>query len=302
MIHFDELPQVIGDFIVRNLTTKRNFDEPFPVHDERSSWNDPNGRLSIIALDGHARGSIRFRYDERLSVDLAADGDLIVNAAIGIDPAVVDHFVADQVIPRAMDGNGQHILHAAMIGIGNRAILILGASGRGKSTLAASFHSAGWRLFGDDATIISWVDGCPSAEPVYRSLRLLPDSIAALFPTSVESEAVSDMSWKRQITLDPAAAPFDRPIIISAIFLIAPPDDSTVIEIRPLTSAELCMALVANAFACNPADIEQAHARLDKASRLATAVPAYSLSYPRDFHFLGDIRAAMIDRIGSDPK
>lgn len=260
-------------------------------------WADPAGKLSVNAVAHAGERAVRFRYDDRLSVDLVLGSELVVNAANDVPAALIEHFIADQVIPRAMAGDGHYILHSATIQIDDRSIMILGASGRGKSTLAASFHAAGRELLGDDATIVTWPDEQPSACPVYKSLRLLPDSIEALLPSSTDTVAVSDLTWKRRVVLPDDGSPSSRPLPIAALFVIAEPAIDSTIDIQPMTAGETCMALVENAFACNPADVGQARERLEKASRLARSLPCFSMSYPRDYHSLAAVRTAMLDQL-----
>ena len=292
---FEQMRRASGDRTFK-FKTIRGSSPSTGVIDETSLGADPAGRLSINVVDGTAGGVIRFRYDERLSVDLTSDSELVINAAIDVEPALIEHFVADQVVPRAMAGEGHYILHSATIRIGDRSIMILGASGRGKSTLAASFHAAGGALLGDDATIVTWPDERPASCPVYKSLRLLPDSIDALLPRSTATVAVSDLTSKRRVMLPADGSPSDDTLPIAAIFHIGEPTTDSTIDIRPMTVGEACMALVENAFACNPADIGQARLRLEKASRLAR-VPCFAMSYPRDYHSLGPVRAAMLDQL-----
>ena len=175
--------------------------------------------------------------------------------------------------------------------------MILGPSGRGKSTLAASFHVAGSELLGDDAAIVTWLDAVPSSRSLYKSLRLLPDSIDALLPLSTESEEVSELSWKRRVKFPDGGSSPIQPLPIAAVFYLDPPESNSAVEIRPMTVRESCMVLVENAFACNPADTGQAKGRLEQASKLAKSVPCFAISYPREYHFLPTVRAAMLDQV-----
>ena len=293
----EQIRRASGDRTFDRFKTIRRSSPSTGVMNEASLWTDPAGRFSITVVDGTAGGLIRFRYDERLSVDLTSDSELVINAAVDVEPALIEHFVADQVVPRAMAAEGQYVLHSATIRIGDRSIMILGASGRGKSTLAASFHVAGGTLLGDDATIVTWAGELPASCPVYKSLRLLPDSINALLPRSTDTVAVSELTWKRRVMLPVDGSPAVDPLPIAAIFNIGEPTTDSTIEIRPMTVGETCMALVENAFACNPADIGQARKRLEKASKLARSVPCFAMSYPRDYLSLGAVRAVMLDQL-----
>jgi hypothetical protein len=64
------------------------------------------------------------------------------------------------------------LLHAAWMARGRRGVLVAGAHGLGKSSLAAALRSRrGWRLFGDDVTLA--LPG-GTLRPLERPLRLKP--------------------------------------------------------------------------------------------------------------------------------
>ena len=59
--------------------------------------------------------------------------------------------------------------HSALLSRGGRGVAVIGASQSGKSTLATALWQAGWRLHGDDLTMI--IDGMALAAPRRVSLR-----------------------------------------------------------------------------------------------------------------------------------
>ena len=60
------------------------------------------------------------------------------------------------------------LIHASCVAIGGRAILIAGASGRGKSDLALRMIDRGARLVSDDYTLLTLADGALLAAPPER--------------------------------------------------------------------------------------------------------------------------------------
>jgi hypothetical protein len=67
-------------------------------------------------------------------------------------------------------------------------VAFLGESGRGKSTLAASFATEGTRFLTDDGLLLEWVGGHCMIVPSHPSIRLWEDSQEAL---------ISDMRHSR---------------------------------------------------------------------------------------------------------
>ena len=57
-------------------------------------------------------------------------------------------------MPDAIDGDGTQVLHASAVAVGNRGLLIRGASGSGKSSLALQLISLGASLVADDRVLV----------------------------------------------------------------------------------------------------------------------------------------------------
>lgn len=62
--------------------------------------------------------------------------------------------VAQFSLAAAVAGPDRMMVHGAGLARGDQAVVIVGASGRGKSTLAVSGLLAGWKLLGDDLAVV----------------------------------------------------------------------------------------------------------------------------------------------------
>jgi energy-coupling factor transporter ATP-binding protein EcfA2 len=264
-----------------------------PSRDEELLWQDPSGPLTISRADRGPRKIHCLRLGDEVAVDVLPGGELAVSAAPGTPQSTIDHFLADQVFPRVLSQKDALVLHAAAIGDSGGAFLLLGSSGSGKSTLAASFQRCGESLMGDDAVIVAPVAGGATARAVYPSLRLFPDSIEALFAAPVATSAMAHYSSKQRIDVD-ANLEETGTLPVKAMFVLGP---DTAIGLRRLAVAEACMAIIANSFALDPADADQAARRLAQASRLANQLPAFAISYPRQFESLPAVRAAILGAV-----
>lgn len=278
------------------VTLLECLDDAVPDAHEAIRWRDKAGPLVISYVSVPVPGRYRLRLGKELVVDLLPDRQAVVRARQWVSSDAIEHFLADQVLPRVLAHEGTLVLHAGAVRIGDRAILFMGDSGRGKSTLTSSFDQAGHDLLGDDAMAISWGDGGPGAQAVYPSLRLQPDSIDALFNRPVVTTSVAHYSPKQRIDIPPAGAD-DAPLAIGAIFSIGEPRDDARIEVRRLTATEACMTFVASSFALDPSDVECARSRMSEASALANHRPVFEISYPRDYARLPDVRQAIFDQI-----
>jgi hypothetical protein len=276
--------------------------EQAPAHprdgadDEVLRWQDASTPLNITELRRRGRSTYRLRMDSELAVDVIPDGPIVVRRNPQISQAAVDHFLADQVIPRLLAHAGSFVFHAGAVQHVDGALVFMGPSGRGKSTLVTSFDQAGMALLGDDAMVLSTVEGRPHVKPVYPSLRLFPDSIEALMPGASTAGPVAHYTTKERIDVDVARDAATPPLPIHALFSIGGPMQDGDVRLRRLSAAQACMTLIESSFALDPADLDQARRRLDEAGRLANSVPAFEIAYPRDYARLPDVRQAILDQ------
>jgi len=260
-------------------------------------WQDPSTPLSISIINPPEEGVYRLRLGSDLIVDVFPDRRVITHPRPLLPQETIDHFLADQVFPRLVAHAGSFVVHAGAVRVGKAALMLMGSSGRGKSTLVTSFDQAGFALLGDDAMIVSARESGACVRPVYASLRLFPDSIDALMPGTVTAGPVAHYSTKQRIDVVVAPESDDLPLPVRAIFVLAARSEDGEISFRRLALAETCMALVENSFALDPSNLKQAHRRLDDASALARRVPAFEISYPRDYARLPEVRQAILDQV-----
>jgi hypothetical protein len=80
---------------------------------------------------------------------------------------------------------GAHGCNGAAVEVDRGAVLLLGGSGSGKSSLAAALLSRGARLLADDVAPVMLDDSRrPVVAPVWQELVLWPDAITSLFGNS----------------------------------------------------------------------------------------------------------------------
>ena len=253
-------------------------------------WTDESevlislGRVGSTYVLRFADGTL-FGYDRR---------DRIVRCPSKLD-ASARHQLLDQVLPRVLDDLGHLMIHGSAVATPNGAVVFIGDSGLGKSTLAGSFSSAGLDLLSDDCMRLNAdPDGVVSCIPTYRSLRLWPDSADAVMP-STPFEAMAAHSHKRRLNL--AESPPVDHSTVAAICVLAPPsDDADAITVEPVAAARAVSLLLAQCFRLDPTDAEATKRTFERCAEIVERVPVVELSYPREYDRLPEVREAVLRR------
>ncbi len=81
------------------------------------------------------------RFPNLADFTISTDGrEVVAYQAEGVSDQTIDHLRLNQVQPLALSRQFKLVLHAAAIEIENFAVVFLGKSGQGKSTLAVGFQ------------------------------------------------------------------------------------------------------------------------------------------------------------------
>ena len=169
------------------------------------------------------------------------------------------------------------LLHASAVARDGRSILMSGVSGSGKSTLAALLGEGGWRLMGDEFTLIDPASG---------------DALAFPRAVSLKNEAIAEMAARVDAArLGPLLAGTPKGDIRHLI----PRADAIAAMHEPARPTLLLFPRFGGATAIEPMGEGEAFVRLTEAStnytalgeagfealtRLVRAVPAFGISYP----------------------
>ena len=116
-------------------------------------------------------------------------------------PSTIVHLILDHALPRLISLLKNHfVLHASAWVVGGKAVMAVGQSGAGKSTMASWFGRHGYPILTDDCLVLHRDSGSDPwmAQPSYPSVRLWPDSIDALGIDSAELREFAHYSGKRR--------------------------------------------------------------------------------------------------------
>ena len=215
-------------------------------------------------------------------------------------PHTLRHLLLDQVLPLVLNHKGKEVLHGAAVVTPYGACAFVGPTGAGKSTLAASFLSAGYSVLTDDCVVLDARGGDIVAIPAYPGLRLWDDALAALFVTTGFCVPVAHYTPKQRFTAALSTTPFcSSAVPLAGIYVLGISDAEQAVpastpEMYPLAEREALMTLLSLAFKLDILDHRMLRREFDFLHRLVTQIPIRRLTVPDSFAALPAVHAAVL--------
>ncbi len=176
-----------------------------------------------------------FAHDWGFAVVVTKDTAVLGGSASGYRRWVAVRNSMLFVLARLLLGQERFLLHAAAVRRDTEALLVVGDSGAGKSSLAYAAHLAGWHVLGDDMVAVEATAGTLLARGIPR-VPTLPGDVA----DGVRGEALPNDPRARlelvELELDRRAAPIAGVLICR--------HDTGVGHLAPASATEAVEALV----------------------------------------------------------
>ena len=232
------------------------------------------------------------RFPDRADFSIATVSSKVVCAPVpGVSLQMITALYLNQVVPLMMNHAGTLVLHAAAINDRGRALAFAGPSGRGKSTLAASFAKAGYPFLTDDGLILEPANAGYLARPNHASVRLWLDSESALFNPAPADDGDEPVEKSRLIS-GPGLPHQQDPIPLAAIYFLGDNACDT-IEFQKLAPQTGLSCLIQHAFLLDVDDRARVRSHFGRLADLSEVVPTFTLNYPRQYGRLHEV----IDRV-----
>ena len=255
-------------------------------------WVFPDGTLWTQFFRQGAGYLLRF--PELADFEVSADGFNVQGfPAPGVPSSTVEHLYLNQVMPLALSRQGTLVLHGSAVDIGGQGVAFLGESGRGKSTLAASFASEGTRFLTDDGLLLARVDERCMILPSHPSIRLWEDSQNVLIGQSTAIAPAVSFTSKARFLAGPGIAFCDEARPLRRVFFLGG-GDSLAPTIESLRPAEALIELVKHSFLLDIEARDMLARHFDDLTRLAALPIYFRLDYPRRYNALAAVREAII--------
>lgn len=213
------------------------------------------------------------------------------------DPDIIRDLYLNQIVPLILGHRGELVLHASAVASPAGALGFVGASGRGKSTLAAAFARQGYAFITDDGLLLRQDGDDYLAHPNNPRVRLRDDSEQALFGDGAADRA-DGMPHKRHIPASDELPFQEHPVMLRAIYLVGKGEAETT-RIAHLTPAEALAALIAHSFMLDVEDRPRMRGHFTRLAELAASQPCFALDFPKRYDYLPRVIADLLDHAGS---
>ena len=148
---------------------------------------------------------------------LSAGREIAFEPEADADVDDIPIFILGTVFGILLHQREQIVLHASAVRVNGKAVLFCGASGAGKSTMAAALAQRGYPLVTDDICAIAAVDGTPMVHPDGRQLKLWAQAIERLELADSRGERVR--SRLEKFYVEPAES-FSEPLPLGAVYAL----------------------------------------------------------------------------------
>jgi len=234
------------------------------------------------------------RFPELADFEVSGDGHAVQGwAAPGVKAATVKHLYLNQVLPLALSRQGKLVIHASAVDLGGQCVAFVGESGRGKSTLAASFATTGTEFLTDDGLQLEWRQEQLTVLPSHPSIRLWEDSQMALIGQTAAVAPAVEYTPKARFLASAGLAFCGEPRPLQSIFFLGKGEAPSIAMGRMKAPAAL-LELVRHSFLLDIDEQEMLALHFDEISRIANLPIHYHLDYPRRYEDLPLLRQAIL--------
>lgn len=206
--------------------------------------------------------------------------------------------IVRRVLPRLSVFHGRLPIHAASLADDSGAVMLLGSSGAGKSTMTAALAlHLGWDIFSDDMSLLG-DEGRHMAFSGVPAVSVWQASQDALGLPPEDCRPLHSRPGK--VWYSPRVTSPRPPQPLEAVILLSIEAEGRGIECKRLTGPSVVVGLCSQLVVFHRSNPSEIAGQMDRFKRIAEVVPIYGLAYPRDFRALPDV-VDTIRRIRAGP-
>jgi hypothetical protein len=237
---------------------------------------------------------------DRLIVDFVDVGWVQVRDGVVVfdrelDEEMEQHLLLDHILPLVLARQGHLVLHGGVISRDGAGVVLVGATGAGKSTLTGFAWQQGWTVGGDDGAVVH-PSRPPRVEPTYATVRLSAESADLL---GIDPEMRTAITNKLRITA-PADRAFRQEVVdLALVAVIEPGDDGPVASLERIDPIAAHARLFGSTF---HADLERARSLpviIEGLAVIVETTPVVALTVPRGADGLASAEGLLRDLLAS---
>lgn len=191
------------------------------------------GTSFLITIDSVARYLIK-------------DGkEIAVDPCEGADPNLVRLFLTGSAFGVLLLQRGILPLHGSSVLTSHGAIIFCGASGHGKSTLAAAFAKRGYSVMSDDVSALKFTENGFLLVPSTPHIYLCHDALEGLDLEYVNLRRAAERDDKYEVSINHHAS--CQPVAVQSIYVLQPENVPSVI-LSTLSGFEKITSLINNTY------------------------------------------------------
>jgi len=215
-------------------------------------------------------------------------------------PRHFHHLMLGPMITLILQARQALVLHGTALVRPGRAILLLGASGAGKSTTAAAMLGQGWRLLADDLVAPDLHQAHASLQAGSLHLKLWPDTARALGlePEHLPLVYPEALGQGDKRYLEPSARPDPGPYpLVALVFLLPRAPGLRRPVLTALGRAQALPWLMGNLRPGFPLASGDHAAQLLKSAQLARICPAFTFQAPPRLEDLSGLAGSLDEQL-----
>lgn len=258
-----------------------------------NTWAFPDG-TPWTEFYRNDRGYL-LRFPDLADFTVSTDGlQVACFPALGVSEDTSQHLYLNQVLPLILSKQGKLVFHASAVEVADGAIAFVAMSGRGKSTLAASFAMNGFPFLTDDGLVVETSVQGFEVLPSHPSIRLWDDSRKALITPGAKTTPALRYTSKARFLADECLVFCARRRPLRCVYFLG---DGTAAEvsIQRMSAAETMIEWVKNSFLLDVEERPRLASHFDQIGGLSLHPIHFRLDYPRRFEELTVLRQAIME-------
>lgn len=160
---------------------------------------------------------------------VSASGARADCAPSGLPDWLWQRFLVGQVLPLTSLLNGLETLHASSVAIDGKALLFLGSSGAGKTSVALHLVGEGAVLLSDDVTAVELAAGSVLAHPGASLASVAVAESERLPPSSPARRTLGISEGEARLLIDGVG---ESPCEVAAVYVLTRRDDARTLSLR----------------------------------------------------------------------